>query len=222
MHPLLVLTLRYAIRPLYFCTMPLLIHSPSPVPFVDFVLKVGAPKLAVVRELKDHRYDHLTDFYRPLREAIVEMHEKGRPEKALDDLVEAMTDERKRRIFPELCAGYRAFLAAHRATWTSTPRAVLPMGAVEIAVAPELGFEIDGVPHVVKTYFQGEPLAQKRVDLTLALMSTALGPAHPRAVFAVLDVPKARLRRGEAALDDHLLLLLRAEATAFATIHAAL
>jgi hypothetical protein len=41
MHPFLVLTLRHAIRPLYFCTMPLLIHSPSPVPLVDFVLKNG-------------------------------------------------------------------------------------------------------------------------------------------------------------------------------------
>src|SRR5215813_13886081 len=45
--------------------------------FVDFVLKVGTPKLSGVKELKEHRYDHLTDFYKPLREAIIDMHEKG-------------------------------------------------------------------------------------------------------------------------------------------------
>ena len=190
--------------------------------FVDFVLKVGAPKLAVVRDLKLHRYDHLTDFYRPLREAIVEMHEKGRPPEALDALVEAMTDERKRRIFPDAIAGYRAFLGAHRIAWSTPPRAVLPMDVVEIAVAPELGFEIDGVPHVVKTYFQSEPLAQKRVDLTLALMAAALEKARPRAVFAMLDVPTARLRLIQTPPDEQLFLLLRGEAAAFASIHAAL
>jgi hypothetical protein len=197
----------------------------EPVPlasFVDFVLKVGAPKLAVVRDLKAHQYDHLTDFYRPLREAIVEMHEKGRPPGALDELVEAMTDERKRRIFPEVIAGYRAFLGAHRAAWSAPPRAALPMDGLEIAVAPELGFEIDGVPHVVKTYFQGEPLAQRRVDLTLSLMSAALSTGRPRAVFAVLDMPNARLRLLQTRPDEKLFLLLRGEAAAFAAIYAAL
>jgi hypothetical protein len=53
--------------------------------FVDFVLKVGTPKLSGVKEFKEHRYDHLTDFYKPLREAIVDMHEKGKPTSALDD-----------------------------------------------------------------------------------------------------------------------------------------
>lgn len=196
----------------------------EPVPlssFVDFVLKVGSPKVAVVRELKDRRYDHLTDFYRPLREAIVEMHEKGQPLVALDAVAEAMTDERKRRIFPEAIAGYRAFLGAHRAVWAAPPRAELPVGGLEVAVAPELGFEIDGVPHVVKAYFQGEPLAQKRVDLTLSLMSDALSRRQPRAVFAVLDMPKSRLRLLGKRPPD-LSLLLRGEAAAFAAIHAAL
>jgi hypothetical protein len=190
--------------------------------FVDFVLKVGTPKLGVVRELKDRRYDHLTDFYRPIREAIVEMHEKRRPLEALDATLAAMTDERKRRIFPDVIAGYRAFLSAHRAVWSTPPHAVLPMGALQIDVAPELGFEIDGVPHVVKPYFQGEPLAQKRVDLTIALMQAALSAGRPRAAFAVLDVPNARLRLLQTRADERLLLLLRGEAASFAAIHAAL
>jgi hypothetical protein len=153
------------------------------------------------------------------------MHEKGRAPEVLDDLVEAMTDERKRRIFPDVIAGYRAFLAARRAAWSSPPRAVLtlPGGAgVDIAVAPELGFELDGVPHVVKTYFQGEPLAQKRVDLTVALLSAALAAVRPPAVFAVLDVPNGRLRLAQTQPDEQLFLLLRGEAAAFASIYAAL
>ena len=78
--------------------------------FVDFVLKVGTPKLSGVKEFKEHRYDHLTDFYKPLREAIIELHEKGKPDRALDDFLLTLTDERKRRIFPGLVQSYRKFV----------------------------------------------------------------------------------------------------------------
>jgi hypothetical protein len=53
-------------------------------------------------------------------------------------------------------------------------------------------------------------------------MSAALASARPRAVFAVLDVPHARLRLAQARADEQLFLLLRGEAAAFAAIHAAL
>lgn len=43
--PLLPRRLRKAILPSYFCTMPLLIQSPRPVPFVDLVLKKGSKSL---------------------------------------------------------------------------------------------------------------------------------------------------------------------------------
>ncbi|MFT3768930.1 MAG: hypothetical protein QM820_26110 [Minicystis sp.] len=109
--------------------------------FVDFALKVGTPKLAGVKEFKEHRYDHLTDFYKPLREAIVEMHEKGRPDKSLDDFLGTLTDERKRRIFPGLVEGYRKFLNAAPKKWFTPAHTVLPIGDLEININPELGFE---------------------------------------------------------------------------------
>jgi hypothetical protein len=197
----------------------------EPVPlasFVDFVLKVGAPKLAVVRELKGHRYDHLTDFYRPLREAIVEMHEKGRPDSVLDAFVESMHDERKRRIFPGIVEGYRKFLrSSSRMRWFTPPHTVLPVGDLEININPELGFEIDGVPHVIKMYFRGEPLAQKRVSVVIGLINGALGGTRPGTVFAMLDVKNARVHTVKAAPNPRLGLLLRGEAASFSTIYAA-
>ena len=88
--------------------------------FVDFVLKVGTPKLSGVKEFKEHRYDHLTDFYKPLREAIVDMHEKGKPDRSLDDFLATLSDERKRRIFP--------------ATWPRTVRSMLSSFTRNIAL----------------------------------------------------------------------------------------
>jgi hypothetical protein len=189
--------------------------------FVDFVLKVGTPKLAGVKEFKEHRYDHLTDFYKPLREAIIEMHEKGKPDKSLDELVASMTDERKRRIFPDLVEGYRKFLASKPMKWMTPPSAVLPVGELEINVAPELSFEIDGTPHIIKTYFRGEPLAQKRVQLVTNLMSAALGAGRPGTVFGMLDVKNARLYTGKSAPNPRINLLIRGEAASFSTIYAA-
>src|SRR5262245_8488422 len=179
--------------------------------FVDFVLKVGTPKLAGVKEFKEHRYDHLTDFYKPLREAIVDMHEKGKPVRALDDFLGTLTDERKRRIFPELVESYKKWLRPGM-RWFTPPRTTASVGELEIDINPELGLEIDGKPHLVKTYFRGEPLAQKRVSIVLGLINSALGATRPGTVFAMLDVKNGQLRTLKSTPNPRLGLLLRGEA----------
>jgi len=188
--------------------------------FVDFVLKVGTPKLSGVKEFKEHRYDHLTDFYKPLREAIVDMHEQGKPDRALDDFVLTLTDERKRRIFPGLIEGYRKFVRPTM-KWFTPPHGTLAVGDLEININPELGFEIDGTPYVIKTYFRGEPLAQKRVQVVLGLITSALGAGRPGTVFAMLDVKNSRLHTLKSAPNPRLGLLIRGEAASFSTIYAA-
>jgi hypothetical protein len=187
--------------------------------FVDFVLKVGTPKLSGVKDFKEHRYDHLTDFYKPLREAIVDMHEKGKPTRALDDLIGTLTDERKRRIFPGLVESYKAWLRPGM-TWFTPPHTTLPVGDIEININPELGFKIDGTQYLIKTYFRGEPLAQKRVATVLGLITSALGPGRPGTVFAMLDVKNGKLRTLKSAPNPRLALLLRGEAASFSTIYA--
>jgi hypothetical protein len=187
--------------------------------FVDFTLKIGAPRLALVKEMKEHRHDHITDFYKPLREAIVEMHEKGRPDRALDDLVEHLSDERKRRIFPGLITGYRKFLKASSPTWFTPPVGALQVGDREININPELGFTINGTPHLIKMYFRGEPLARRRVQITLSLITAALGPSRPGTVFGMLDVKNAKLHTLKSAPNPKLPLLMRAEMASFATIY---
>ena len=189
--------------------------------FVDFVLKVGTPKLAGVKEFKEHRYDHLTDFYKPLREAIVEMHEKGKPDRSLDEFVGTLSDERKRRIFPSLVEGYRKFLhASPSMKWFTPPHTTHAVGDIDININPELGFEIDGTPHIIKTYFRGEALAQKRVQVVLGLITSALGAGRQGTVFAMLDVKNARLHTLKAAPNPRLGLLIRGEAASFSTIYA--
>ena len=189
--------------------------------FIDFMLTVGPPKIAGVRECKDRRYDHLTDFYRPLRDAIVTMHEQGSATSSLDAFLATVQDERKARLFPALVAQYRSFLESQPMRWFAPPSALLPVGDLEIEVKPELGVEIDGVPHVLMMHFRGERLARKRVNLIVGVLMSALGSMRSDAVFGVLDVPQARVRALKSAPNPKLGLLMRGEAAAFSTIYAA-
>ena len=203
--------------------------------FVDFVLKAGTPKLTGVRELKENRDEAYSDFYKPIREAILDMHRRSgaasasasegggaADPQALDRFVASLRDERRRRIYPPIVEGYRRFLGQGRMSWFEPPIGAYPVGDVRININPELGLVIDGTPHLIKMYFRGEPLSAKRVAVTLNLVTAALARgAAPGTVFAMLDVRKARLHTLKA-LNPRLALLLRGEAASFSTIYQAL
>ena len=190
--------------------------------FVDFVLKAGTPKLTGVREFKERKDELFTDFYRQVREAIVEMHRGGKSDRVLDDFLAAQTDERRRRIYPGVVGGYRKFLSSAKVTWFDPPSGSYALGDLTINVNPELGLVIDGKPHVIKMYFRGEPLSAKRLTVILNLLTNGLdGVAAPDTVFAVLDVRKAKLNTFKAP-NPRLNLLLRGEAASFATIYGSL
>lgn len=190
--------------------------------FVDFVLKAGTPKLTGVREFKERKDELFTDFYRQVRESIVDMHRTGKSDKILDDFLTAQRDERRRRIYPSIVNGYRKLLASAQVKWFEPPVSAYRIGDIEVNVNPELGLVIDGKPHVLKMYFRGEPLSSKRTSVILNLLTSGLeGAAAPGMVFAVLDVRKAKLHAFKAP-NPRLSLLLRGEAASFATIYSSL
>jgi hypothetical protein len=188
--------------------------------FVDFVLKAGTPKLTGVKELKENKDNRHSDFYKPLREAIVDMHMQGGDEDELDDFLDTLEHERERRIFPALVAGYRKFLGSRDMAWFDPGSAKYRLGHLKININPELGLVIDGVPHVIKMYFRGEPLTHKRVSIVLNLLNAAIEPADPDTVFAMLDVRNSRLHTLKLPLNPRMDVLLRGEAASFSKMYA--
>jgi hypothetical protein len=186
--------------------------------FVDFVLKSGTPKLTGVREYKERKDELSTDFYRPIREAIVDMHRRGLSASTLDDVTRAEEDEKRRKHYPLVIAGYRRFLAEGPKNFFEPPRAGLSLGALELDVNPELGLVIDGKPHLIKVYFRTDPLDRKRTALLLALISKGLCERNPEFVPAVLDARTGKLHT-HAATSSRVDVLLRGEAAAFAAIY---
>lgn len=186
--------------------------------FVDFVLKSGTPKLTGVREYKERKDELSSDFYRPIREAIIEMHKKGLSTSTLEAVTAAQDDEKRKKHYPLVIEGYRRFLADGPKNFFDPPRSPLSLGALEIDVNPELGLVIDGKKHVIKLYFRSEPLDRKRTALVLSLLGKGVCETNPDLVPAVLDVRTGKLHT-HATTSPRVDVLLRGEAAAFAAIY---
>ncbi|MCC6558900.1 MAG: hypothetical protein IT372_38725 [Polyangiaceae bacterium] len=189
--------------------------------FVDFVLKAGTPKLAGVREFKERKDELTFDFYRQVRDAIVDMHRSGKPDSVLDEFLAAQHDDRRRRIYPSIVNGYRRFLSSARMTWFEPKTGSVQLGDVAIHVNPDLGLVIDGKPHLIKIYFRGEPLSSKRTAVVLNLLAGGLAESCPGHALALLDVRNAKLHTFKAP-NPRIGVLLRGEAASFSTIYTAL
>jgi hypothetical protein len=189
--------------------------------FVDFVLKAGTPKLAGVREFKERKDELSFDFYRQVRDAMVDMHRSNQPDAVLDDFLVAQHDERRRRIYPSIVAGYRRFLSSAKMAWFDPPIGSFQLGDVAVNINPDLGLVIDGKPHLIKIYFRGEPLSSKRTSVVLNLLAGGLGDSCPGKTLALLDVRNAKLHTFKA-LNPRIGVLLRGEAASFSTIYTAL
>jgi hypothetical protein len=186
--------------------------------FVDFVSKSGTPKITVVKRFKHgDAYRPAFDFYKPVRDAIVDVHAHGKPTKALDAVVVGLKDPRRTAPYAAVVRGHKKFMRKHAARWFDPPRGSWAEGGIVVHVNPELGLEIKRVPHVVKLYFKAEKLPKKNVATITRLMEQAFADPGSRTVFGVLDVRRGVLHvpSGSVAGID---ALLTSEAASFAAI----
>src|SRR6266511_3821398 len=171
--------------------------------FVDFVSKSGTPKITVVRRFKrGAAYRPTFDFYKPVRDAIVDVHEHGKRRKALDAIVAGLQDPRKLAAFTAVVRGHKKFMRRHAASWFDPPKGSWVEGGI--------------VVHV-KLYFKAEPMPKKNVATIARLMAKALGEPGSRTSFGVLDVRRGVLHvpsGGVPGIDA----LLASEAASFAAI----
>lgn len=187
--------------------------------FVDFVSKSGTPKLTVVRKFK-HRppYDPATDFYKPLRDEVVRIHQKGESKKALDAFV-SNSHAKKQANYAAVVAGYKKFLGAKAVSWFAPPTATWDAGPITVSVNPELGLEIGGTKYVIKLYFKGEKLSLNKTEVVNHLMNVTLASSKVPMTFGVLDMRNGKLYTTKA--DPALAALLHGEAAAFRAMLAA-
>lgn len=188
--------------------------------FVDFVIKAGTPKLTSLKETKKQlqvTYDPATDYYKQIRDSIIDHHRKGLPFSTIDYCAAKVTNKSKVENYPLIADGYRRFCGRKPITWFKPPSGKWTHGTVSVALNPELGLEFNGTRHVIKLYFKSDPPRKIEVDSVLAMMDQQLPGSKSSRTVALLDVRRGKLIT-DVPTDPALVALLQGEAAALATI----
>ncbi len=162
---------------------------------VDIVSKSGTPKATKVAQVKARPdYEPAFDFYKPLRDHIIEVHRTGLDKKALSAFLAGIEDGKKRTNYPPVIDGYKKWWGRKTLAWFNPSRTLYGQQGVEVIINPELGLGFNGERHLVKLYFKTVPLSKLRVDIITFLMEISLRPNCPKGeVMSVLDVRNAKL-----------------------------
>lgn len=190
--------------------------------FVDFTIVNGSSRVAKVRQLKQRGdYDPATDFWRPLRKGLIELHRTGKMSASeLDAWLSTQTNPKRFKRYAEAVGGYKKFIGKRSLPWLTPPVASWREGDLTVRVNPELGLEVDGKPTVMKLYFKNEAPTRARVEAVHAVLDVELGTrVKAGSRFAVLDVNSGLLMLPDARWSESdMKALLTAEARAFVDI----
>lgn len=187
--------------------------------FIDFVSSVGTTKFSIVKKISKRGYYHPAfDFWKPLREAIIELHQEGGNKNDLDKIMKGITDKNKQNRYPELISQYKSFLGRKETKWFEPPFEEWKHDDLNIRLNPELGLNINGKPYIIKLYFKSEPLSKKKSDLLLLLIKEKLQKGKFKNTnFAILDIGRKKLFE-KTKLNSDNLALLEAEANSLLTM----
>lgn len=165
---------------------------------VDFVSKSGGPKQTSAAQTKRQLaegYDPATDFYRIIREAIVESHRDRLGKSHITDASLSVHDRTRRGVYPDLAKAYNAWWGRKNLCWFAPPAAEWDTGRrFTVSINPELGLIVADEPHVIKLYFKSEKLTKQRVEIVTHLMQRELeGEVNAGTRFSVLDIRNKKL-----------------------------
>lgn len=197
--------------------------------FVDYTVKTGDSRLNHVNTIKHQaEYDVAKDYYKQMREAIIEVHKQSGTKADLEKSLRSIADTKKEN-YAACITGYKKFWGKKAISWFQPPRSAWKhtlqgqkSTAIEIIANPEIGLEIGGVKHIVKLYFKSEPFSKKKAQIALCLLHYALHTECKNGeTFSFLDVREGKLFSIDSSTPD-LLALVQAEATGFAIMWDAL
>lgn len=170
-------------------------HKISLTDFVDIVSKSGTPKATKISNVK-HRPNYVpaTDFYKPLRDAVIETHKNNFSIIDLRKLIHSLHDGKKIKNYPDLINGYISWCGKKRLEWFEPVSDSFILHDIAVSINPELGLIINGQPHLIKLYFKSDPLTRNRIDIVTHLMEVCLRKHCKHGeTMAVLDIRNGKL-----------------------------
>lgn len=162
--------------------------------FVDIVSTSGTPKFTKVRKVKNRPpYAPGADFYKSLRDRIVEVHQKGLEYKDLQNLLKSLSDRKKAINYPILLNGYRRWWGRKKLKWFAPHQGLWSGHGIDVRVNPEIGLEFNEKLYLIKLYFKADKLSKTRTDIITHLMETCLGAQSSDIIMGVLDIRNSKL-----------------------------
>lgn len=179
--------------------------------FVEVVSKSGTPKATKVRQIKERPdYNPSSDYYKQIREAIVQLHKDNLGNDFLDSIIMNIS-VKKRENYSAIRAGYNKWRGKKEITWFEPPSRLYESSGISVSVNPELGLRINDRPYLIKLYFKPEKLTKNRVDIITYLMTTCLKDMSPtETTMSILDTRNSKIIE-EPLADDTLATLIDAE-----------
>lgn len=187
--------------------------------FIDFVNKSGNSKMTKVKQVKyRNTYHPASDFYKALREEIIEIHKNKGDKKSLDNLLQKLTDLKKKVNYPISIDGYKKFWGKKKIDWFDPPFYHWLTGDLDIKINPELGLAFDNKFYVIKLFLKADKISKDKLSQILSLMESQLREkTGDEIIFAVLDVKNSKLYENTKG-DFTYLPLLEGEAKSFESI----
>lgn len=187
--------------------------------FVEFVCKAGSAKLNFVKKIKNRNpYSPMTDFYKALREGIINNQKANGEKSNLNGILKSLTDPKKQTNYKEAIDGYKKFIGKKTIVWFDPPFTHWRVGELDVRVNPELGLFYDETYYVVKLYFKSEKLSKDKIHQILTLMENQLGNlSGDKRKMAILDVKNSKIFVKDDE-DISMLPLLDGEAKSFQAI----
>lgn len=163
--------------------------------FANVSARNGATKVTRIARIKRRGdYNPAFDFYKPLRDGLVAIHQLRCARGTLAVLSQWARNTKQERQFPQVIDGYHRWWGRKDLHWFEPPRAVYEDQGVRVVINPELGLMCQGVPHVIKLHFLAKPLTRDQVVMMNHLLAWAAEEAGcDGAVVGVLDMRRGKL-----------------------------
>lgn len=143
--------------------------------FINIVQSTGMTKLSKIRNIKNREYSPASDYYKSLREAIIEVLSSG--SSATDILpVVRNAHQTRQENYQKIADNFIHWFSTKKGwTWDEPPRGYYGNDSIGVKVNPELAFkDKKGSLHVIKLHFNKDALSKGKLDVAGCLFSESL------------------------------------------------
>lgn len=152
-------------------------------------------KLSKIKRIKNRIYSPASDYYKPLREAIIEVTSSGDDANNIFATIQSAHHTRQEN-YTKICENFIHWITTKNGwAWQTPPRGYYGDSTIGVRVNPELAF-VDkfGGLHIVKLHFNQDSLSRGRLDVAGCLFFQSLAPKCPESTkFYFLDLHQPKL-----------------------------